>query len=147
MARVDFYHLQNSGLEEVLPKLVKKAYETGKPIKIKIGNEERVEAINLLLWTYDDEDFLPHGSAKDGNAKMQPVYLSADDDNPNEASLLFMVDGAAVEDLSEFERVFNLFDGNDEAALGKARAWWKKLKDEGAELFYWQQEKDKWVSK
>ena len=46
MSRVDFYHLQNQTLENVLPKLLEKAYETGKKVKIKVGNEERVEFIN-----------------------------------------------------------------------------------------------------
>lgn len=48
MSRVDFYHLQNQTLENVLPKLLEKAYETGKKVKIKVGNEERVEFINTF---------------------------------------------------------------------------------------------------
>ena len=42
MAQVDFYHLQKQSLENVLPKLLEKAYATGKPIKVKVGNEDRV---------------------------------------------------------------------------------------------------------
>lgn len=49
MSRVDFYHLQNQTLENVLPKLLEKAYETGKKVKIKVGNEERVEFINTFF--------------------------------------------------------------------------------------------------
>ena len=49
MSRIDFYHLQKQTLEQVLPKLIEKAYETGAKIKIKIGNEARVEFINSLL--------------------------------------------------------------------------------------------------
>ena len=76
MTRVDFYHLQQKTLDEVLPKLLQKAYSTGKRIKVKIGTEERVEFINSLLWTYNDESFLPHGSKKDGFADQQPIWLS-----------------------------------------------------------------------
>ena len=47
MSRVDFYHLQNQRLEDVLPKLLEKAYGTGKKIVVKIGNEERVEFFEL----------------------------------------------------------------------------------------------------
>lgn len=57
MSRVDFYHLQNQTLENVLPKLLEKAYETGKKVKIKVGNEERVEFINTFLWTFNDQSF------------------------------------------------------------------------------------------
>ena len=109
MSRVDFYHLQKQTLEAVLPKLLEKAYALKKPIKIKVGNELRVEFLNSLLWTYNDESFLPHGSKKDGFGEDQPIWLSAGDDNPNKATLLFLTDGARYqEDLSSFERVFNI---------------------------------------
>ena len=70
MTRVDFYHLQKQTLEQVLPKLLEKAYSTGKNIKIKVGNEMRVEFINSHLWTFDDTSFIPHGSKKDGFAEL-----------------------------------------------------------------------------
>ncbi len=52
-----------------------------------------------------------------------------------------MVDGASaeLEEISNFERVFNIFDGNSKETLEKARAFWKELKNNGSEIFYWQQ--------
>lgn len=150
MSRIDFYHLQKQTLDQVLPKLVEKAYGTEKKVKIKIGNEARVEFINSLLWTYGDESFLPHGSKKDGFAKEQPIWLSAEDDNPNQAEMLFLVDGADF-DLSQadqFERIFNIFDGNDENALQQARAFWKEVSALGIEKNYFQQdETGRWNKK
>lgn len=150
MPRIDFYHLQKQNLETVLPRLLEKAYASGKPIKVKIGNEMRVEFINALLWTYDDESFLPHGSRKDGSAELQPIWLSADDDNPNSAEYLFLVDGAQSggEILEKFERVFHIFDGNNPEAVTQARQFWKSLKSSGAELHYWQQDQNgRWSEK
>ena len=49
--RVDFYHLQRQTLEDVLPKLLEKAYSTDKKIKVKVGNESRLDFLNSLLWT------------------------------------------------------------------------------------------------
>ena len=150
MTRVDFYHLQKQTLEQVLPKLLEKAYSLGKAIKIKIGNEERVEFINSQLWTFDDTSFIPHGSKKDGFAEAQPIWLSAEDDNPNHATLLFLVDGADIspDDAQNFERIFNIFDANDENALELARRQWKQFKSGGLETFYWQQESSgKWIQK
>ena len=125
MSRVDFYHLQSQTLENVLPKLLEKAYETGKSVLVRVGNEERVEFLNALLWTYNDQSFLPHGSKKDGNAELQPIWLTSGTDNPNMASLLFLVDGAAADngELEKFSRVFNIFDGNSPDALQQARAY------------------------
>ena len=148
--RVDFYHLQKQVLEDVLPKLLEKAYVTGKKIKVKVGNEARVDFLNSILWTYNDEAFLPHGSKKDGNADLQPIWLSADEDNPNDGEFLFLVDGATEtpEVLEKFERIFNIFDGNSNEALNKAREFWKQLKSANVELHYWQQSSDgRWSEK
>ena len=150
MSRFDFYHLQNQTLEDVLPKLVEKAYGTGKPIKIKIGNEERVEFLHSLLWTYSATSFIPHGTKKDGFADAQPIWLSAEDDNPNGAVMLFLADGAKIslEEAQKYERILNIFDGNSQTALEQARSFWKELKASGQELFYWQQDnQNKWQQK
>ncbi len=149
MTRVDFYHLQKQTLDEVLPKLLEKAYDTKQKILVKIGNDERVEFINSLLWTYNDQSFLPHGSKKDGNAELQPIWLTADDTNANNASLLFLADGAEVstDTANQFERIFNIFDGNNPDAVQKSREFWKALKNAGHECHYWQQDVDgKWKS-
>lgn len=150
MSRIDFYHLQKDTLEQALPKLVLKAYETGKKIKITIGTDLRVDFINTLLWTFDEESFIAHGTKKDGMADMQPVYISADDDVPNGASFLFLADGAYLEPekMQNFERVFYLFDGHNENELSKAREVWKACGQEEIERHYWQQDAFcKWAEK
>ncbi len=150
MSRIDFYHLQKQTLEQVLPKLLEKAYATGKNIKVKVGNEARVEFINSLLWTYSDESFIPHGSKKDGFAKEQPIWLSSEDDNPNQAEMLFLVDGATIElkEIKNFERIFNIFDGNIEESLQQARRFWKELSATEEEKNYFQQdETGRWNKK
>ena len=140
--RVDFYHLQKQVLEDVLPKLIEKAYSTGEKIKIKIGTEQRIEFINSLLWTYNEESFLPHGSKEDGFADLQPIWLTEDDKNPNDAEFLFLVDGANVSqsEVVNFQRIFNIFDGNNADELAKARNLWKELKALNSEIHYWQQD-------
>lgn len=149
MSRVDFYHLQRQTLDEVLPKLLEKAYQTGQKIVVKIGNDARVEFINSLLWTYNDQSFLPHGSKKDGNGDIQPIWLTADDDNPNGATLLFLADGAEVslESVAQFDRIFNIFDGNNPDAVQKSRIFWKTLKNAEHDCHYWQQDDTgKWTA-
>ena len=141
MTRIDFYHLQRSSLDQILPKLCEKAYQTGKKIKILLGVEERVEFINSLLWTYNEGSFLPHGSKKDGFVEEQPIFISASENNENNASILILADGAMpdIEVLQNYERVLNIFDGNDVATLEKARQYWKEIKKTDGELHYWQQ--------
>ena len=140
MSRIDFYHLQKQSADEVLPKLLSKAYATGKRIAVKTPTGS-VETVNALLWTFDDESFLPHGSSKDGFSAEQPIFITDNDENINEAAFLFLVNGAetAADNLPQYERVFNIFDGNSEEALQQARQLWKTYKDSGCEVCYWQQ--------
>lgn len=145
MSRVDFYHLQQQTLEQVLPKLLEKAYKTKQNIVVKIGNDERVEFLNSQLWTFDDTSFIPHGSRKDGFGEQQPIWLTAGEDTPNQATMMFLVDGASasLEALGKFERVFNIFDGNSPSAVDQARLFWKELKAaENMEVYYWKQDEN-----
>ncbi len=150
MNRIDFYHLQKQLPEDALPKLLQKAYDTGKKIKIKTVNEERTETLNALLWAFDDESFIPHGTKKDGFAEQQPIFISCEANNPNGAEYLFLLDGATetVDSLQKYERIFNLFDGNTESNLSAAREFWKLCKNSGFDVHYWQQsERGKWEQK
>lgn len=102
------------------------------------------------MWTFQDESFLPHGSKKDGFAAEQPIWLTSQNDNPNQAQFLFLTEGAECDEteLASYERIFNIFDGNSEQALTQARDFWKKYKANGCEVFYWQQtDSGKWEQK
>ena len=145
---ISFYHLTRTTLESALPRMLEKTLERGQRAVVRAGSAERVEALNGWLWTYKDRGFLPHGSAKDGHDVLQPIWLTDQDERPNEAQVLFLTDGAASGELAAFERCAVLFDGNDETALAAARAQWTGLKDAGHDLTYWQQnDQGRWEKK
>ncbi len=141
-----FYHLINKKLSDVLPKLIEKAYELDKKIKIQTLSDDEVEEINTLLWSYSDTSFLPHGSKKNGSEKKQPIHISAEYKNKNDAKLLFLVNGAKFDE-TEYDRVFVIFDANIEYELDKARTFYKDLKQKGFELTYFQQTDLGWEKK
>ncbi|MBY0430438.1 MAG: DNA polymerase III subunit chi [Rhodospirillales bacterium] len=139
MTRIGFYHLQIWPLERALPKLLEKVIERKLKAVVMCGTPERVEQFNALLWTYEPDSWLPHGSARDGEAQLQPVWLTAEDENPNGATVLVLVDGVTSERLGSFERVLNLFNGNLDESLQQARRQWSAWKAQGHELVYHQQ--------
>jgi DNA polymerase III subunit chi len=148
MAEVMFYHLEHKPWEQVLPGLLSKALERGWRCVVQIGREERVEEISELMWKSDADLFLTHGSKADGMAGMQPIWLTAGNENPNTATVRFFIEGAAVGDVSGLARVAILFDGRDENAVAEARNDWKRLKSEGHEISYWQQDENhRWQNK
>lgn len=137
-----FYHLERRTLDDVLPTLLELSLKRGWRAAVQAASEERVEALDTLLWTYREESFLPHGTARDGRVASQPIYLTAGDDNPNAAQVRFLVDGARLTDASPYARVAYVFDGRDPAAVAIAREAWTQAKAGGFAVTYWQQDAD-----
>lgn len=157
MTEVRFYHLQRARLEEVLPVILERCHQRGERVLVLAGSSERVEALAALLWTYRPESFLPHGTARDGEAARQPIFLapagddivSANGDSPNGAAngaqVLILSDGAKHPRIGDFKLVCELFDGHDEAAVAAARAQWRICREAGHAVVYFQQaDSGKW---
>ena len=135
-----FYHLERQPLQTVLPVLVEKTLGRGWRALLRFSTLERLETIDSSLWTYRDESFLPHGSARDGHADRQPVFLTLDDANPNGAAVLFLLEAAEEREPERYSRVIRLFDGADEEAKALARTEWKRAKATGFKVSYWRQD-------
>lgn len=149
MAEVLFYHLQQQPLEAVLPTLLQKTLERGWRAVVQVTTEERMAALDDHLWTFSDESFLPHGTDREAHAADQPILIALSGDNPNGAAIRFLVEGADLpEDMSAYERVAILFDGNDDQALAFAREQWRAVKAGNHDATYWQQdERGRWQRK
>ncbi len=147
MAEIGFYHLLTTPLDRALPRLLERARAQGYRIVVRAASADRLEHLNAVLWTYDESSFLPHGSARDGNAANQPIWLTDGDDNPNAATMLVLVDGAERSDLTPYARVADLFDGSDPDAVEAARDRWCRVKAAGHALTYWQQTGAGWEKK
>lgn len=147
MAEIGFYHLLSTPLERALPRLLERAVGQGHRVVVLAGSPERVEQLNALLWTYDEAGFLAHGSTRDGNAAAQPIWLTHQPENPNGASVLFLVDGSEADDLTGFARCVDMFDGSDPEAVAAARGRWRAGTAAGHTLTYWQQTDRGWEKK
>lgn len=147
MTEVLFYHLERRSLEQTLPGLLKRCLQRGWRSTVEVGSEERLQGLNDLLWVVDDEEFLPHGTSADGNSAHQPIYLTLNDDNPNQGTVRFYVDRAEPKPVSDYERVVVVFDGNDPEALAEARIWWANAKAAENDVQYWRQnDSGQWVN-
>lgn len=135
-----FYHLEDHPLERVLPNLLEKTVERGWRAVVKVGSQERLEAVDLMLWTFRDDSFLAHGVSRDGFSEHQPIFLTCDDDVPNGAGILFLVEGAGADRIDGFARIVHLFDGHDEQAVANARTAWAQAKEAECSCTYWQQD-------
>ena len=144
MTETWFYHLERSGLEDVLPGLLERTRAREWRAVVRVGSAERMETLDTHLWTYSEQTFLAHGTAADGHPTRQPIYLTTENENPNQAQVLFLVGGAVPENwaapaLRDYARIMLLFDGRDEDALSSARAQWRSSKEAGHDVTYWKE--------
>lgn len=147
MTEIGFYHLMRTTLEQALPRLLDRTLAAGQRAVVRCGTEARIATLDKALWDCTEPDWLPHGTAADGDPDLQPIWVAADDLAPNGARFLFLVDGAESDRLAAFDRVFDLFDGNNGDAVAAARSRWRKAKAAGHNLAYWQQGARLWQKK
>lgn len=149
MAEVLFYHLTHSSLDQNLPDLLEKTLARGWRALVRFGSEAGLAALDERLWTWRDDAFLPHGTARTAHPALQPVYLTIGEENPNGADVLMLVDGAraGVAEMSGFTRACLIFDGADAEAVNAARRDWRAVRDAGLPAKYWAQENGRWTQK
>lgn len=147
MTQVGFYHLTRTGLDRALPQLLGRTLAAGQRALVLCPDADAVMAVDKALWDSADPPWLPHGTVSDGDPDLQPIWVAADDTAPNDASFLFLVQGAGTPRLDAFQRVFDLFDGNNDSAVAAARERWKTAKAAGHDLAYWQQGERGWERK
>ena len=147
MTDIGFYHLTRTGPEKALPQLLGRTLAAGQRAVVLCPDAERLAALDTALWQSTEPDWLPHGTAADGDADLQPIWLTTEDSAPNNARFLFLIDGAQSTRLDAFDRVFDLFDGKDDVAVQAARERWSAAKAAGHTVTYWQQGTRGWEKK
>ena len=145
MTEIGFYHLTKTPLPDALLRLLEKILASGKRVVVRTDSVERVDFLNSTLWTSDTASFLPHGTDKEGNGPQQPIWLTTDFTNPNDAEVLILTEGADETAYEDYERCLEIFNGNDDKAVVAARERWKTYYDRGLSLTYWKQtESGRW---
>lgn len=144
-----FYHLTRAPLEQTLPVLLGKARQAGWRIAVRGTDPARMAWLDEQLWLGPEDGFLAHGLAGGPNDAEQPILLGTDEVAGNDPACLMAIGGAAVtpKEVTKYERVCILFDGNDDAAVNRAREQWKDLTDSGCAAQYWSQESGRWEKK
>lgn len=143
-----FYHITQSSVEVTARTLLEKALGAGWRVMLRGGDAARLDWLDQWLWLNPEDGFLPHALAGGPQDADQPVLLGT---GPivNDAKGLMLVDGAVPlpGEAAALERVWVLFDGQDEAAVNAARGLWKAIVAENLPAQYWSEETGRWVMK
>jgi DNA polymerase-3 subunit chi len=142
MAEIGFYHLTRSTLDQALPQLLVRTLAAGHRALVLGPAAAELDALSAALWA--QSAWLPHGTDVDGDADLQPIWLSTEPEPANGARYLFLVAGAETDRIKEYDRAFDIFDGNNPAAVAAARLRWKTVRDGGHTVAYWKQTESGW---
>ncbi len=147
MTEVRFYHLTQTPLEHTLPGLLATSLTRGWRVVVQGGDAARLRFLDTHLWTFAEDSFLPHGL--EGAGAGQPIWLTASEENQNEAGVLMLIDGAEAPParMAGFDLVTLFFNGADQAAVAQARENWKAVTAAKLPAVYWAQENGSWVQK
>lgn len=143
-----FYHLENSTLEAALVPLLEKCRAANMRSLIRVQNMDTLKKLDQYLWTYREDSWLPHAISGSGVDDAQPILLTTEPTNANNATSLFILENAPLGEIDGIERGFYMIDGNNPELVAAARIEYKSAKDKGFDVSYWQQnENGKWEKK
>lgn len=148
MPLVMFYHLTRSTPADTLQVLTGKALGQGWRVMVRGTDAAALDRLDAQLWLGPEDGFLPHALAGGPQDADQPVLIGQGE-AANGANALALVDGAeaAATEIATMDRVWVLFDGNDEARLQAARLQWKSLSGAGISAQYWSEDGGRWEKK
>jgi DNA polymerase-3 subunit chi len=145
LTEIGFYHLTRSSLAQALPRLLARTLASGQRALVVARSAEDLDMLSAALWA--QPEWLPHGSAAEGDPDLQPIWLSLEPEPLNGARFLFLIDDVTTDRMDGFDRVFAVFDGTNPTIVEGARARWKAAKAAGHVLTYWQQTDTGWQKK
>ncbi|HEY1058024.1 MAG TPA: DNA polymerase III subunit chi [Limnobacter sp.] len=132
MTRIDF-HLNVAERLLYTCRLVRKAYGSGLKVVCFSTRPEVLEHLDKLMWTFSEEDFLPHVMTGHPGVTDTPIVLTDKADDVVHHDLLINLDEQWPPFFSRFERLVEIV-GLDEEHKALARQRYKFYKDRGYPL-------------
>ena len=135
MPRADFYLIAKPRfLEEpmrLVCELARKSYDKGLWTLILARDAAQAEALDELLWSFDDDAYIPHQIAGDEEDELTPVLIATPDmDVPSRALVINLRDDTY---LGACDRVLEVVPA-DASARGPLRERWKQYKALGFDV-------------
>ena len=135
MTQVDFYVLSDSEQRSRLRfacRLADKVFRLGQRVFIHTESAEQTQELDTLLWTFQQNSFVPHCAMQDSGDTPPPVLLSHNTE-PNASQVLINLAADVPLFFSRFERVAELINA-DSAVRQQGRSRYSFYKERGYPL-------------
>ena len=135
MARADFYLIQKERFREdpllLVCELAKRGYAANLPMLVLARDSAQAEALDDLLWSFEDDAYLPHQVAGDDEDELCPILIATPEmEVPARPLLVNLRDEVPA---GSFDRVLEVVPA-DPSARGPLRERWKHYQSLGFEL-------------
>ena len=138
LPEISFYKLTALPILKAAPKLIEKIYYSEQKLVVIAEQEDLLQSLDKLLWSYSTKHFIPHATFQDPHPSDQPIYLTHNMENPNDATITMVLGIVELNNLITDKCIY-MFDGNDKSQLAFARKTWQAYKKQGNSIIYWQQ--------
>jgi len=135
MTEVDFYVLADSAPKSRLRfacRLADKVFRLGQRVFIHTASAEQTRELDTLLWTFQQNSFVPHSSVQDAGDTPPPVLLGHDAE-PDASQVLINLASDVPLFFSRFERVAELVN-TDNTVRQQGRSRYSFYKERGYPL-------------
>ena len=133
MTRVDFYVLSDqkeNGRALLACRLIDKAYQLGHTIYLLVASEAQAMALDDLLWTFQQDSFIPHERYPLVGEDDSPVLIGTALPLDRTAQVLINFTDRLPDSLERFERIVELVDQHPEV-LAASRERFRQYRERG----------------
>jgi DNA polymerase-3 subunit chi len=140
MTRVDFHSKVPDKLLYAC-RLIRKARTAGMKVVVYLQDAQQLSQFDQALWTFSEQDFIPHVVAGDELADQTDVIMSFDasDELPHH-QILVNLSTLTPDHFARFERMFEIVS-TDEQDLTAGRGRYKHYQNRGYALTHFVAEK------
>lgn len=116
MTQVDFHILDNNDNSSLLTyacRVARKAYKNGYRVYIRVENEQDMQQLDTLLWTFSELDFIPHACIA-SECGQEPVIIGMIEQQAGSNMILINISTKMSSNYSLYSRVIELISNEPE---------------------------------
>ena len=142
-----FYNSSHRNVVADISWLIEKLFKEKNRILVCCKDQETVEVIDAFLWTYKEDEFIPHSIATKEKNSIYPILIATDIHEDYDHNVLLALSGVLIKekDWRKFAKAYYFFDDQENKEKENAREMWKRFSALNIDCKYWVNKTNKWV--
>lgn len=132
MTQVKFVKLEKQEKVREICRLADYYYQREQRVMVLVRDETQAISLDRFLWAWDKSSFLPH-AYDSGSVECfeEPVVISREENNINNASVLILGSPSSVEFVSQFDQVIDFAELSDPGLAQLSRERFRLYRQHG----------------